>query len=84
MALAPVGLINEDADLCPFVEGVVVVDVDTADGPPCAVEVNHQAELLLRGQVIVVQQELLDVKQRVGGNGSAHAPYRTVILPAVN
>ena len=80
----PVGFVDEDADLGTFVESIVVVDVDATDGLLRVDEVNHQAELFLRVQVVVVQQELLDVEQRVGRNGSADAPHGAVVFPVVN
>ena len=80
----PVGFIDEDADFGPLVEGVVVVEVDAADGFTGGVEVNHQAQLLLRGQVVVIQEKLFDVEQCIGRNGPADAPHTAVVLPSVD
>ena len=84
VALLAVRRINEDADADVFINGVEVVKVEAADGSAAVGEVNHQAELLLAEQVVVVQQELLDLEARVGYKRPAHAPHGAVVLPAVN
>ena len=84
VALPAVCLVDEDAQAGALVDAVVVVDVDAADGLPIFRKVNHQAQLLVGLQVVVAQQELLDLKARVGGMGAAHAPHVAVVLPSVN
>ena len=78
------GLVDEDAQTGALVETVVVVNVDAADGWPIFGQVDHQAQLLVGLQVVVAQQELLNLKVRVGGVRSAHAPHVAVILPNEN
>ena len=61
VTLVAVILVNEDADSGTLVDGVVVENVDTADA--LAVVVNHQTQLVVREQVVVIHQELLDLEQ---------------------
>ena len=79
-----VGLVNQDAQASSFVEGVVVVDVDAADGLPAFGQVDHQAKLLLRRYVVVVQQKLLDLKAGIWRMCATHPPDVTVVFPAVD
>ncbi len=84
IALLTVGLVDEDAQSRPLVEGIVVVDVDAAYGLPVFGQVNHQAELLCAEQVVVVQQELLNLETGIGHMGAAHSPDVAVVLPKEN
>lgn len=55
MALVAVHRVDEDAYADVFINGVEVVKVEATDGSAVFGEVNHQAELLLAEQVVVVQ-----------------------------
>lgn len=84
MALLSVCRVDEDADADVRIDGVVVVEVEAADGSAAFVQVNHQAELLLAGQVVVIQQKLFDLEARVGNESSTDAPNGAVVLPSIN
>ena len=83
IALLTVGLVNQDAQAGSLVESIVIIDVDAADGLPAFGQVDHQAKLLLRRYVVVVQQKLLDLKAGIGRMRAAHPPDVTVVFPTV-
>ena len=84
VALSAEGFVNQDAQSGPLVDGVVVEDVDAAYGLSAFGQVNHQAELPLTGQVVVVQEELLDLEKGVGHMRPTHSPDVAVVLPKEN
>lgn len=84
IALLAVGLVNQDAQAGSFVESIVIIDVDAADGGAAIGHVNHQAELLLRRYVVVVQQKLLYLKAGIWRMCATHPPDVTVVFPAVD
>lgn len=76
------GFVDKDADFDPLVEGIVVVNVDAADGFVGGVEVNHQAQLMLAEQVVVSYEELLNLEAGVGDMCPADAPHFAVAFPS--
>ena len=84
MALLAVRRVNEDSDADVRIDRVEVIKVEAADGCAAFGEVDHQAELLLAEQVVVIQQELLDLEVRKRHKRPADAPHGAVVLPAVD
>ena len=76
--------VDEDADANMLVHRVVIVKVEAADGGLGFIQVNHQTELFLAEQVVVIQQELLDLELCIGHIRSADTPNRAVVLPTIN
>ena len=84
ITLTAIFLVDEDADARPTVDGIVIVNVDATYGFTGRCMVNHQAELFLAEEVVIVEQELFDVELREGRIRPADAPHAAVVLPAVN
>ena len=84
IALLAKRLVDEDAQSRAAIEAIIIEDVDTADGLSAFIQVNHQTELLVAEQVVVVQQELLYLKTGIGHMRPAHPPDVTVVLPKEN
>ena len=84
IALLAVGFVDENAQAGAAVEGIVIIDVDAANGGSAFGQVGHQTELLLSGDVVVVQQKLLNLKAGIGGMCAAYPPDVAVVFPAVN
>ena len=81
IALLAKRLVDEDAQSSAAIETVVVEDVDTTNGRPAFIQVDHQTELLVAEQVIVAQQELLDLKTSVRHMRPTNPPDVAVVLP---
>lgn len=77
-------LVDKDAQAGAAINGIIIVDVDAADGLPIFSQVNHQAELLLGRNVIVAQQKLLNLEAGVGDMRPAHPPDVAVVLPPID
>ena len=80
----PVGFVNQDANADPFVDGVVVEEVNASDRGGCWQDVNHQPHLLVGDQVAIAQEKLLDLETGGGGVGLADPPYSSVVFPTVD
>ena len=82
---APVFTPDEDAHLGMGMKGLVIEEVDDADGRAFPLEGYHQAELLVREEVVlVVTQVLPDAEARIGHGEVRHGPMVGMILHLVD